>query len=104
MYGKSKLNSSSKLVFPGQNLKTPFDIRRAWRKAIKDSGIEDFRFHDLRHCVASYLTMNGASLRTVAEILGHKSMDMVMRYAHLSQEYQKSAISKMTEKIFSLKS
>jgi integrase len=59
-------------------------IERAFREACVQAKIEDFRFHDLRHCCASYLAQNGASLLEIAETLGHKQLQMVRRYAHLS--------------------
>lgn len=62
----------------------PFEFTPAWHKAIAAAKIENFRFHDLRHCCASYLAQQGASLLEVADVLGHKTMRMVQRYAHLS--------------------
>lgn len=53
-------------------------------KAIKEAGIEDATFHCLRHTCASYLAMNGATHIEIANILGHNSLNMVKRYAHLS--------------------
>lgn len=95
-----KKNSSTDLVFPGQNLKNPIDIRATWETALKNSEISDFRFHDLRHSAASYLAMNGASLAEIAEILGHKTLQMVKRYAHLSEAHTSKVVARMNEKIF----
>jgi site-specific recombinase XerD len=61
-------------------------------KACSQAGIQDFHFHDLRHTFASHLVMNGVDLTTVKELLGHKSMEMTMRYAHLSQQHRKAAV------------
>ena len=77
-----------------------FDFRRPFQMALKASQIEDFRWHDLRHCAASYLVMAGVDMRTVAEILGHKTMQMTQRYTHLSPEHLKDAVAKMNHKIF----
>lgn len=57
---------------------------RAWRKALVAAGIENFRWHDLRHCWASWLVQNGTPLYAVQEMGGWKSVQMVQRYAHLS--------------------
>jgi integrase len=59
------------------------DITKAWHTAIDRAGIVDFRFHDLRHSCASTLVQNGANLAEVATLLGHKSMQMTLRYAHV---------------------
>jgi len=88
------------LLFPSpKSPKRPIDIRSAWEKVIKDAGVQDFRFHDLRHTTASYLAMNGHSLLDIATLLGHKDLQMTKRYAHLSQEYKKGMISTMMDKI-----
>ena len=62
--------------------------------------IENFRFHDLRHSTASYLAMNGASLLEIAEILGHKTLQMVKRYSHLAESHTASVLKSMNMKIF----
>lgn len=89
------------LVFPSlENPKQPQDIRSAWEAALKEAKIADFRFHDLRHSAASYLAMNGASLAEIAEVLGHKTLAMVKRYAHLSEAHTSSVVASMNKKIF----
>jgi integrase len=88
------------LVFPGLSLKKPIDIRSPWETALKKANITDFRFHDLRHSAASYLAMNGASLAEIAEVLGHKTLQMVKRYAHLSEAHTSKVVAKMNANIF----
>jgi len=55
-------------------------------KALKDAKIKDFRFYDLRHSCASYLAQSGASLLEIADVLGHKQIEVTKRYAHLCIE------------------
>ncbi|NDJ82369.1 site-specific integrase [Vibrio campbellii] len=63
-----------------------------WYRAIKVAGIKDCRFHDLRHTAASILAKNGASLIQIAEVLGHKSIQMTQRYAHLCASHKHKLI------------
>jgi len=77
----------TELVFPDATGKRPVGIREAFEDAVKRACIADFRFHDLRHSFASYLAMNGATLAEVAEVLGHKTLAMVKRYAYLSEAH-----------------
>lgn len=56
----------------------------AWRKALKRAGIEDFRWHDLRHTWASWHVMAGTPLHVIQQLGAWRSLDMVLRYAHLS--------------------
>jgi len=60
---------------------------------LKNAGITDFRFHDLRHTFASQVIMRGGDLKDVQDPLGHKSMSMTLRYSHLSQEHKKKAVN-----------
>ncbi len=78
----------------------PWTERKAFENALQRAEIEDFRFHDLRHCAASYLAMNGATLAEIAEVLGHKTLSMVKRYAHLSESHTHSVVARMNEEIF----
>lgn len=76
------------------------NMDNVWNGAVKTANIENFRFHDLRHSAASYLAMNGASLAEIAEVLGHKTLQMVKRYAHLSEAHTSKVVASMNEKIF----
>jgi len=91
---KAKKDANGKIVYQ------PIDIRTAWENALKKAEIEDFRFHDLRHSTASYLAMNGASLAEIAAVLGHKTLQMVKRYAHLSEAHTHDVVAKMNERVF----
>jgi len=88
------------LVFPGANAAKPILLRTPFDKALARAGILNFRWHDLRHSCASYLAMNGASLAEIAEVLGHKTLQMVKRYAHLSHAHTSKVVESMNQKIF----
>ncbi len=93
----------TKLLFPSHNASQtnkPMDLRKPWLTALKQANIEDFRFHDLRHSAASYLAMNGASIAEIAEVLGHKTLQMVKRYTHLSESHTAGVLEAMNQKIF----
>ena len=90
---------NSDLVFPSpRNPKIPVDIRRAWENARDRAGLTDFRFHDLRHTAASYYAMSGASARDLCEIFGWETIQMAMRYAHLSECHTSELAVKMSKK------
>lgn len=102
-------SKATNLLFPaskprryadGQIGHEPMFIRKAWADAVKEAKIKDFKFHDLRHSAASYLAMNGASLAEIADVLGHKTLSMVKRYAHLSEAHTSKVVASMNEKIF----
>jgi len=90
------------LVFPGSRYsnKGHASLRTAFLFALKKANVENFKFHDLRHSAASYLAMNGATLSEIAEVLGHKTLQMVKRYAHLSDAHVSSVVESMNKKIF----
>lgn len=89
------------LLFPrAKGKKAPITLRKPWMAALEEAKIEDFRFHDLRHSAASYLAMNGASIAEIAEVLGHKTLQMVKRYSHLSEAHTQSVVASMNKKIF----
>ena len=68
--------------------------RTAWERVLERAGIEDFHFHDCRHHFASTFMMRGGSLQALQKILGHATLAMTQRYAHLSPEYLRSEIEK----------
>ncbi|MGU3521812.1 site-specific integrase [Enterobacteriaceae bacterium C23F] len=63
------------------------DDNRAWSSACRRAGIEDFRFHDLRHTWASWLIQSGVPLSVLQEMGGWESIEMVRRYAHLAPNH-----------------
>ncbi len=67
-------------------------LRQAFDKVAAKSGLEDFRFHDLRHTFATRLVQNGVDLYKVKELLGHKTISMTMRYAHHCPESLRSSV------------
>jgi integrase len=91
---------TTSLVFPDSTGTRPLSIRGAFDNAVERAGIADFHFHDLRHTFASYLAMNGASLLEIAEVLGHKTLAMVKRYAHLSEAHTRSVVERMNRAVF----
>lgn len=70
----------------------PASIDSAWRDAVARAKVRDFRFHDLRHCCASYLAQAGTPLNVIAEVLGHRKLDMTRRYAHLTTQTKAVAL------------
>ena len=75
------------------------DCAKAKRKPETDF-LKNFRFHDLRHSAASYLAMNGASLAEISAILGHRTLSMVKRYAHLTDQHVSKVVERMNRSIF----
>ncbi len=108
-YGKVR-NLKNPYVFVGRSRKgddsdqrvwQPANFpRKAWETAITKAGITDFHFHDCRHSAASELAMNGASLHEIAAVLGHKTLAMVQRYAHLSEQHTTSVVERMNNAVF----
>ena len=94
------------LVFFGSEPKKPdcaikaVDLKKPWMTAVAKAKLTDFRFHDLRHSAASYLAMNGASTIEIAAVLGHKTLQMVKRYSHLSNSHASAVVTAMNQKIF----
>ncbi len=81
--GLSESREPGGYVFCNGNGKKRCTIGQAFRKATAKAGLEDFRFHDLRHTAASLFASRGCDIVTLQHLLGHKSILMTQRYAHL---------------------
>lgn len=85
------------LVFPQREGKQPFKFRARIDRAIRESGLQDFRWHDLRHTTASYLSMMGAGQREIMEALHHKTLVSSQRYQHLSGDHMRGLMNKLSD-------
>jgi integrase len=85
--GRGRVFQSAKTGEPLENGKHWFD------DAVMEAGIKSFRWHDLRHTFASRLRMKGAPLEDIADLLGHKSLTMTRRYAHLGPNKLHAVVS-----------
>ncbi len=83
-------------VFYAPSTGKPYgNIRKSFASALLRAKIHDFKFHDLRHTFASQLVMTGVDITTVSKLLGHKSLTMTLRYAHLSPAHNVEAVRKL---------
>jgi len=91
----------SAFVFPRSLVPRPADEasrekkrdRRQWfEECVEAAGVVNFHYHDLRHTFASRLRMAGVELADIMELLGHTTLQMVMRYAHLAPGHQKANV------------
>jgi len=73
------------------------DVRTSFENACTLAGIENFRFHDLRHTAASHMAMVGIPLKIIGEVLGHRSIEMTERYAHLSPGVLRNAVNTLPD-------
>jgi integrase len=89
----------SSWVFPSESGTTALNsqnfINRIFRPALRRARISNFSWHDLRHTFASRLAMAGVDLRTIQELLGHRTLAMTMRYAHLSRAHKLDAVRRL---------
>jgi integrase len=73
----------------------PYFFFKQWKRVREEAELVDFRFHDLRHTTASYLAQNGATLLEIADVLGHKQIEVTMRYSHLCIKHKSSLINRV---------
>ena len=92
--------NDSSLIFASKIMPSkPYVFYKPWKRAVIEAKLVDFRFHDLRHTTASYLAQNGATLLEIADVLGHKQIEVTKRYAHLCIEHKSNLINRVMGKI-----
>ncbi|WP_269435476.1 tyrosine-type recombinase/integrase [Burkholderia savannae] len=87
--------AGSDWVFASGSGRRVSSLQKGFVAACARAGIEDFRIHDLRHTFASWLVMEGVSLYVVKDLLGHSSITVTERYAHLSPDHGRAAVQKL---------
>lgn len=97
-YAPKDAPTSQALVFRSRlRPSQPYATAEAFRDAMKEAGIKEFRFHDCRHTAASYMAQHGASLLEIADTLGHRQLRMVQRYAHLNTDSRRRLMTRVFE-------
>jgi integrase len=83
-------------IFIGKGGERLLSARHWFVRAVRKAGLADFTWHDLRHTFASRLVMADVDIRTVAELMGHKNIQMTMRYTHLAPEHKLVAVERLS--------
>ena len=78
-------------------IETTYGARQWFERALSNARVVNFRWHDLRHTFASRLVMAGVDIRTVQELMGHKTIQVTLRYAHLAPEHQLEAVQRLCD-------
>ena len=92
---KTQLGKNPTYVFTYNGNPVTRCNNHAWEKALKRAGINDFRWHDLRHTWASWYVQNGTPLHELQQLGGWANYEMVLRYAHLSSEHLRTAAERI---------
>jgi len=92
LFGRSNGQGPVFVNMDGEPLK---GYKHWFEPAVRKAGINGFTWYCVRHTFASRLVMAGVDLRTVAELMGHKTIQMTMRYAHLAQEHKLEAMERL---------
>ena len=82
-------------VFRDEGRDPQHNYRRWFNEALTEAKIKNYSWHCNRHTFASRLVMAGVDLRTVAELMGHSSIQMTMRYAHLAPQHNRAAVDRL---------
>ncbi|TAM46261.1 MAG: site-specific integrase [Gammaproteobacteria bacterium] len=92
---RAKYCPASPWVFAARSGKRIQSVKTAFASACEAAGIEDFRIHDLRHTCAAWLVSAGVPLPEVRDLLGHSTVTMTERYAHLAPENVRAAVQRL---------
>lgn len=92
-------NSLKPLVFASKTAFGRIDIKKGWQVALERASIEDFHFHDIRHCFASLAASQGASNLELATAMGHRTLSMLQRYTHLDVEVTKKFSKRISQEL-----
>ena len=85
-----------------KGVRYPFSVSgwsRQWQRALKEAGVDDFRFHDLRHTLATRLLRTTGNLKVVQKVLGHSDISTTTKYAHVQDDDILEALSALTHTI-----
>ena len=82
-------------VFLSEDGQSLVGYKHWFTPAVEKAGVKNFTWYCLRHTFASRLAMAGVDLRTIADLMGHASIQMTMRYAHLAPSHKLSAVEKL---------
>jgi integrase len=98
----------SPFLFPsplisGQPMQGRNFVVKIYEPALKQAGIGETTWHTLRHTFASRAVMAGVDIRTVQELMGHSTITMTMRYAHLSPAHLRNAVNKASLGVIAIK-
>jgi integrase len=83
-------------VFSNRQGERVANVRKGFVSACQKAGVEDFHVHDLRHTCAAWLVQDGVDIRVVCELLRHSSIQVTMRYAHLSSKNVRDAVERLS--------
>jgi integrase len=90
-------NGTGRVFSNGYRSKTSYGARAWFEDCVEAANIENFTWHCLRHTFASNLVMQGVDIRTVQELMGHKTIQMTLRYAHLAPQHQLAAVQRLCD-------
>jgi len=96
---RTRKHPASEFVFHHKDGTQIKNIKKGYWTALRKSGIKGANFHTTRHTFASHLVMAGVDLNTVRELLGHKTLKMTLRYAHLSPNHKKRAVDTLSKRM-----